>query len=541
MSDNSKLIVSALLKTDEALSQKIDGPNSWAQSIAKRGARVKLYREYIEGEHRASMTEQMRNMLRIKLDTAGLNDFCDNYCDIVASKMTSRLTVSEISTGDDPSDESWLEPMLEKQDFQAAEGMWFRGAVCDGDSFVMVDPKTLLWSSEPAFDGFSGMVAIYNQMTRKPIWACKVWAESDTKDQDENGGGAKKIIHLIVYQPNKISYWQGKDGGSEVMEMKQDSDNMSVRTWPAELEGALPFVAFANERNNYTLYGNSEIRKAIPLQDVLNRTMYSMVMASEMSAFKIAWSIGMELAPGGIVPGGILSLVLKNAEGNVISDFSPEQVEFIKACKLGQFEATEISQYTNQIATIVKEISQATQTPIYGITAEGVLSGDALKQLEIGLVGKCKRFQRQNTDSLRELIMLTAKMERVFKPGLGTPEITKVDITWASPELLDKDLQIKSLTAMRKEADGLFADDFYRMKIGKLLGMSKQDIDEEAKKAEEEKQKKLDDMAKLQPPSMFGQDQPADGKTDGKAPNEKTGVPAPANVKENDKKKAVGK
>jgi hypothetical protein len=538
MSDNSKLIVSALLKTDEALSQKIDGPNSWAQAVAKRGARVKLYRQYDEGEHRSVLTDQMRNLLHLKVGPDKITEFNDNYCGIVLDKMAGRVTVSEISTGEDTIDQKWLEPMLEKQDFQATEGKVWRGAICDGDSYVMVDLKTLLWSIEPAFDGFSGMVAVYNQITRKPIWACKVWAESDPKDQDKNGGGSNKTMHLVVYQPNKISFWQGQDGGGEVTERKQEDGELS-KVWPPEMEGVLPFVSFANDRNNYTQYGNSEIRKAIPLQDVLNRTLHSMVMASEFAAFKVAWSIGMELNPGGIVPGGILNLLLKDKEGNLITDFSDNQLAFIQACKVGQLEATDLSQYTNQIATIVKEISQATQTPIYGITAEGVLSGDALKQLEIGLIGKVKRFQRQNTDSLRELIMLTAKMERVFNPGLGTPEITKVDITWASPELLDKDAQIKSLTAMRKDADGLFADDFYRMKIGKLLGMSKQDIDNEANKAEEEKQKKLDDMAKLQPPSIFGQNiqenNPLAG-NQGSVNNqskidatEKTGVNVPAN------------
>lgn len=527
MSDNSKLIVAALNRTDEALSQRIDGSNSWASAIAKRGARVRLYREYDEGEHRASMTNQMRNMLRIKLDTAGLNDFNDNYCGIVIDKMAGRVSVSEISAGDESIDEKWLQPMLEKQDFQAAEGMWWRGAICDGDAFVMVDPLTLLWSSEPAFDGFSGMVAIYNQITRKPVWACKVWAESDVKDQNDEGGGIPKIMRLVVYQPNKISYWQGNDGAAEVTEMKQ-KDGQTEKVWPGELKGTLPFVSYANERNNYTLYGNSEIRKAIPLQDVLNRTMYSMVMASEFAAFKIAWSLGLQIDPGGIVPGGIISLVLKDESGNPVTSFTPEQVAFIQACKIGQFEATDIGQYTNQIMTVVKEISQATQTPIYGITAEGAISGDALKQLEIGLIGKIKRFQRQNADLLKELIMLTANMERVFNPGLGTPEIEKIDITWVSPELLDNNVQIAALITMRKDTSDLWADNFYRQKIGQLMGMSKQDIEDEGKKAEEEKQAKLDAMAALQPPSMFGKGNEQNAQ-DGEQNADKTGANAPAN------------
>jgi len=486
---NSGLIADALLQTDPKLYASIDGGNSWKSSITQRGARVKLYRDYERGDHRADMTDQMRKMLRLTADDADLKDFNDNYCGIVIDKMSGRISAKEIKTDSPQTDESWLAPLLEKQDFQAAEGMWWRGAIRDGDAFVMVDPQTFLWSSEPSYDGFSGMVAIYNQMTRKPIWACKCWAESDTQDETEEATNNTKVIYLVVYQPNQISFWKGSESG-EVVEPNNIQGNgkalsktksTNIRPWPAELKGALPFVSFANQRDNFTRYGYSEIRVAIPLQDVLNRTIYSMVMASEFSAFMVAYSIGMKIDPTGIVPGAIINMTLNNADGTPITDFTPEQIEFMKTCKVGQLQASDISQYTNQLSSIVKEISQATQTPIYGITAAGVISGDALKQLEIGLIGKCQRFQRQNTDSLKELILLTALMERTFDPGLGTPEIKSVSVNWKSPELLDVDAAIKTLIQMRKDAPGLWADSFYQNKIGQLMGMSQIDIDKEIK------------------------------------------------------------
>ncbi|MEN6508416.1 MAG: phage portal protein [Smithella sp.] len=499
MGENSRLISDVLLKTNPALYASIDGGNSWLASIIQRGARVKLYRDYERGDHRADMTTQMRSMLRLRSDSAGLDDFNDNYCRLVIDKMAGRVSISEVSTGDESIDQRWLEPLLDKQDFQAAEGMWWRGAITDGDAFVMVDPVTMLWSSEPAYDGFSGMIAIYNQLTRKPVWACKIWSESDIQDQAE--GGLQQVIYLVVYEPERITFWKGEDGGGEV-EPAPQTDGQSERLWPVELNGSLPFVSYANQRNNYTRYGDSEIRSAIPLQDVLNRTIYSMVMASEFAAFGVNWSIGMKINPAGIVPGGIINMTLNNSDGTAITDFTAEQISFLQACKLGQFPATDISQYTNQIEKIVKEISQATQTPIYGITAGGAISGDALKQLEIGLIGKCQRFQRQNTDAIKELIMLTAKMERVFSPGLGTPEINSVQITWKSPEILDNNAQIASLLQMYKDAPGLWADSFYQQKIGKLFGMSKEDINDEILQADKEKAESIESMSHLQSISL---------------------------------------
>lgn len=523
--ENSLLIVNALFQTDENLSRAIDGRNSWWTSISRRGARVRLYRDYERGDHRADMTEQMRKMLRLRSDVAGLNDFNDNYMRIVIDMMAGRVAVSEISTDDETADKNWLEPLLAKQDFMAAEGMWWRGAIRDGDAFVMVDPVSLLWSSEPAYDGFSGMVAIYNQMTRKPVWACKMWSESDELDAmtegapiDDLSSGLRKVMRLIVYQPDRISYWWGFDGGTIIAPMVPD-DGIEItptpdaapmgkneRPWPAELEGKLPFVSFANQRDNYTRYGESEIRPAIPLQDVLNRTMYSMVMASEFAAFPVNWSKGMAINPGGIVPGGIINLTLNDAAGKPITEFTTEQIAFLSASAVGQFSAADISQYTNQIAVIVKEISNATQTNIYGLEGIGRnMSGEALKQLEIGLISKCMRFQRQNTDALKELIMLTANMERVFAPGMGSPALEKVSITWKSPELIDEGAAIAALVDMRSKATGLWADKFYQQKIGQLLGMSKGDIVEEIKAAEEEKAASIASMAAFQPTSMFGQ------------------------------------
>lgn len=519
---NSKLIVAALKQTDPDLAQAIDAENAWFAAIDKRGARVKLYRQYAEGDHRANMTDQMRKMLRLQPDTASLNDFNDNYCGIVIDKMAGRVSVSEISTGEDTNDKNWLQPLLEKQDFQAAEGMWWRGAITDGDAFVMVDPQTLLWSSEPAYDGFSGMVAIYNTLSRKPVWACKVWSEGDAADQpegDATGTGARKIMRLVVYQPAKITYWEGEEGASEVRTRKPEgTEGKAEQAWPAELDGDLPFVCFANERNNYTLYGNSEIRKAIPLQDVLNRTVYSMVMASEFSAFPVNWSKGLEIVPGGIVPGAVINLTLRDSSGKALTEFTQDQIAFLSASSVGQLATTNISQYTAQVEMIVREISQATQTPIYGITTQGAISGDALKQLEIGLIGKIQRFQRQNTDALRQLITLTAKMERVFQPGLSTPEVDHVDITWKSPELLDANAQITALITMRKDAEGLWADSFYQQKIGQLLGMSKDDIQAETDAAEKEKEEKMDELAKIQG-SMI--ENKGEGEGGGEQPGEK--------------------
>jgi len=413
--------------------------------------------------------------------------------------MSGRLHVTEISTSNDTApndDKTWLNPLLEYNHWSALQGTTFRGAIRDGDSFIMVDPETLAWTSEPAYDGYSGVFALFDNNASTPYWACRIWSEASEADQEE-------VMRVVVYEPDKVTYWRGEEGGSEIRPdnlveaqernaLNPDEPIMTnVRPWPVSM---LPVVHFVNKYDNYSDAGESELRPAISLQDVLNRTLHSMVMASEFSAFSILWAKGIAIDVNGIVPGAVVNLLLKDANGNLI-DPSPEATAFLSAVQVGQFQGSDISQYTGQIDKIVREISQATQTPIYGITNQGAVSGEALKQLEVGLIGKCERFQHQNEDAIRDLIKLTAEIQKTFDTeyqGENPPEIKVVIVSWKSPEILDATAQITALSNLRRDCPNLWSDDWYRARIGGLLGMTQTDIASEGVVAKNEAQFKTD-------------------------------------------------
>jgi hypothetical protein len=465
MSDNSGLISSVLYKTDPQLYAAIDGGISWKQAIADRGARVDKYRRYERGQHDSSLTTQMRKMLR--LSTEGQTyDFSVNYCRIIIDKMASRLRVNEITTDDEQQD-AYITDLLETNDFDSLQGVFYRAAIRDGDSYVMVDPETLTWTSEPAYDGFSGIVAVFSLTFDYPLWACKLWSEADTEDISGADSPATVQMKMMVYQPDRITTWTGSVNSQSVTQVDKELP------WI----GVVPIIHFANLVDNYTQYGESEIRVAIAPQDVMNRTLHSMVMASEFSAFKIAWSIGMEINKEGITPGAVLNLVLQDAAGNPITDMTTEQIAFLNAVRVGEFSESDISQYTGQLDAITKHLSQISQTPIYGVTSEGNLSGDALKQLETGLIGKVNRFQRENTGAIKLLIELTAAIQNAFNTGMGSaPDLEGISVNWASAEILDISMAITSILDIALKKPNLFSDDFLRQRIGGLLGMTQSQI-----------------------------------------------------------------
>lgn len=490
MSDNSGLIASVLEKSNPALALSMDAANAWKDSITQQGARVALYRAYERGDHRAVITTQMRKLLRLTEDASGMVDFNGNYCGIIIDKMAGRLHVSEITAGDATIDEEWLSPLLEENSFDNLQSATIRGAIRDADSYIMVDPQSLAWTSEPAYDGYSGIVAIFDTGSHTPAWACKIWSESEESDQTAT-------MRLVVYQPGVVSYWRGQEGGSEVEaddRVTKESEGLTVTQNNARFPiPSVPIVHFVNRYENYSEAGESEIRAAIPLQDIYNRTLHTLTYASENAGYTKPWSKGMEISVDGLVPGAVINLVLKDANGNVIIEPTEGMLQFLQAVQIGQIEATDTSQFIVTLDKIVREISQVTQTPIYGITADGNLSGEALKQLEIGLIGKIIRFQRQNTDAVKVLIQLTAEIQNAFRiEGLGSaPEIESVAVTWQSPEILDVTSQVATLTQMRTSAPGLWSDDWYRAKIGGLLGMSQSDIAAQAEEVKKQKRETL--------------------------------------------------
>jgi hypothetical protein len=248
MAENSGLLSDVLYKSNPALAGTMDYANAFKAGVMEQGARVALYRDYERGDHRAVITTQMRKMLRLTDGNDGITDFNGNYCGIVIDKMAGRLHVMEITTGDPATDEGWLAPMLEENDWDNLQTTTFRGAIRDADSYIMVDPQTLTWSSEPAFDGYSGIVAIFDTGQRTPIWACKIWSEADA-------GASENVMRLVVYEPGRISYWRGGEGGNEVqpdnrvIDLGNGFSGVTINFAPFPI-GKVPIVHFANKYEN---------------------------------------------------------------------------------------------------------------------------------------------------------------------------------------------------------------------------------------------------------------------------------------------------
>lgn len=504
--DNTLLIAAAMEITNPDLALALDARGTWADNTRTEASRVTLYRNYESGEHRASMTDQMRKMLRLEEDGTGMTAFTDNYCELIVSKQADRLAVISVSSTEETVTK-WIAEVMDRNNFEALQDGIFRASITDAETMVMIDPKTLEWSIEPIFDGFDGIVAVYDSDSITPVWACKLWSEAATVSSGE--GDKELVMKMVVYQPDSVQYFTGKPGADEVTADSSMIDDTStptgVTSQPSESDpsmkvwqlGSVPLVRFVNSLNVSTGKGRSAIHSAITLQDILNRTLHSMVSASEFSAFTLLWSIGMEIDVEGITPGAVVNLVLRDKDGKVVTELSEEAAAFLAACKVGQFNGTPMEQYLTQVKDIAREISHNSSTPIYGVTTEGQVSGEAMKQLEVGLIGKVQRYQRGNTEAIKRLIRLTAiigqtfQNEVEFETSIPT-EIGVIHVLWKSAELLDVEAKVASLVSLRKQAPGLFSDTFYRREIGTLLRLRADQIEEEAELADLQEEENLE-------------------------------------------------
>ena len=495
MANNARLIKEALRKSAPELHTMIDG-EWYAGETQIRGAQRALFRRSASGDSAPNMTTQMRKMLRVETNNAKINEFNLNYTPIVIDKEASRLHVDSFDLGDDAANE-WLAGRLDASSFDALEGMNYRGSLLDGDSYLIIDPTTVTLKVEPAYDGYNGVSVIYDNAGHVQ-WACKLWSEGSGEavfetDSDDESYSSTQAIYIITYYKDKIQSWAGTLNGSEIAPYPYLNDKTETEvTW---LLDHLPVIPFVNKKDNYSYFGESEIKPAIPIQNVVNRLLHSTAMVSELGGFPTNIVIGADIDPGAVVPGGWINIVMTDSDGDPLVDYTPEQAQAAGNIRVQQVQAAPLDPYLDALDKFVSQLMQVTQTPIYGINVSGNISGEALKQLEVGLIGKVERFQRENTDAWKEAILLLRDTQETYKTDLGSPpKFDIVAVNWKVAELRDADSEIAALVLMRKDAPNLLPDSFYQKQILSKLGYDEKAVQQIIEEMDAEKVSNVADI-----------------------------------------------
>lgn len=451
--------MSAILNSIEAkLAEKnLVKANSWATEIETWGARVALYRDYIDGKHRLEMTSEMAKMLRI--DKEDDERFSINYADAVVTKMVDRLHIERIEHEDETAN-TWVEQLLEDSEFNELQIGVTSDAIADGDTFVIIAPtkdgEPTRFIHEPSWDGVSGIIPVYDIVKRNLAAVVKVW-ENIALDKDR----------VNIYYNDRIEKYID-DGGLKPWENEPEVKWIDGKGKPL----GIPFGHFRNRKKTRNSFGKSEIQKIIAPQDVLNRTFVSMTMTSELTAFQRLAFIGMT-ADADISPGAIWEIVQKNSKGEAIAGIPNDRYVDIKVIEPG-----EITPFVNQAQFTIEQISVISDTPIPSVMGGDVQSGEALKQREVGLVAKAKTAQIVFGNVWKALVLQAREIDATF--GGKPPEFDTANVVWSEIEMRDTTQTVTNVVAISdfldketvlKEVEPVM--DFSIADIGKILDAKK--------------------------------------------------------------------
>ncbi|QPC81049.1 phage portal protein [Phototrophicus methaneseepsis] len=473
----------------------------WAERTEQYGERVALYRDYMDGQHRANMTNEMKKMLRITSRADGRDEgFNANYCELVVESMTDRLKVTgveaiapdaqtELVAGEDAEApdsnqtdpgkplQDWADERLDHNRFDALQADVHDAVIRDGDSFVMIsfnnETQRSEWSYEPAYDGDYGMLVVYDRMGRKVEAAIKIWwergkqyiniyypdrvkkLEAVRRDIEEDTAGSFEPVQTLMLEPRDVSNTmvgvRVTEGGDLLWTDPSSSDGLGV-----------PVVPFHNKRIGRATHGKSEMEGAISLNDALNRNLASMVMTAELTAFSILLEKGLEI-PAGLTPGMTVGITFQSLlEAGVAGE---DLAGILGAIDVKRIQPGDIVPFIDQAKYLIEQIGTVSRTPLPGFMGGDNASGESLKQREAGLIGKIKKSHVRLGNSWEDVLTMAHKIESAFATQ-SPPDVLRFSCQWADAEVRNDSQFIKDV----KEVADIVGQKETLMQLGTVFG-----------------------------------------------------------------------
>lgn len=421
--------------------------DAWETDTAARGEHVTLYRDYVDGKHRAKLTQEMIDLLRLDGTVAkDVSPFNINHMDNIVQTPADRLDITRISA-DNQAGTDWAADLFKRERLDGLQLAVHEGAVRDGDAFVMVsfDNETgeVRLMAEDAYDGIEGVIPIYAGDSKTPSMAVKIWRENLRLDNNR----LSERVRINVYYPGQIEKYLVENGGALQAWRDQPGD---VWPYPWRMPDGepigVPLVHFAN--NPRYMFGRSAIDDAIPLQDALNRVLTSMVMATELSGFMIRTAKGTK-PPAKLTPGMWVSAYARDKEGKERPPIGDE-VTWLANVEFGTLEAGEITPFLEEAAFLIDQMYVITRTPPKHSGA--TISGEALKQLEIGLLGKIRRAHISFGNAWENVAAMAHRVQSAYGTQ-APPAVTTWSAQWKTAAIRDDAQVVASALSIADRVD----------------------------------------------------------------------------------------
>jgi hypothetical protein len=181
-------------------------------------------------------------------------------------------------------------------------------------------------------------------------------------------------------------------------------------------------VEFANP-------GGSEIAQVIGLQNAVNKSWLDLMAAADASGFPV---LALEYPQGAPV-------VADDDPDSALDDLriAPGRAIEVSGGSAKRIDAANLQPMIDTVWALVAAIAGVTRTPQYYLRPQGgsdVPSGESLKQLESGLVGRALKRQNVFGQSWADVVTLALRVNETFGAGLSMDTTASVTTKWQDAE-----------------------------------------------------------------------------------------------------------
>lgn len=451
-------LLKSILQNNPSLAGRISW-DAWFTEQTMLAEQVALARRYADGDHDAKLTEEMKAMLRVAKRQAGA-PFNINHCENIIQTVVDRLELSTVET-DNTEATAWCQDVLDVNRVDGLQLSLSEAAIRDGNTFVLAywdnEAGEVAWSHEDAYDGIDGMIVVYGSDQRHPAIAIKLWQETVS-----SGGTLSENTRINVYYPDRVEKYISGEGS--VLNIYETPQPWTVGGEPI----GVPVIHFAHQGKRYARYGKSILDDVIPVQDALNRTLISMVMSSELTAFQIRYAIGMK-APAGITPGMWLDAYVKDDKG-LTKPPSDDQKRWLDSIRFGSLEQGDVTQFLNVANFLISQMYTVSRIPEPKESSN--VSGEALKQLESGLLGRVRRCHVGFGNAWENALMVSARIQAAY--GSAPPAATRFYARWMPGAIRNNTEIVDNAVKIRDQVD----ERTFLQLIAPVFGFDEAKIDE---------------------------------------------------------------
>ena len=441
----------------------------------ERGEHVSRLRDYYDGTHDAALTDDMRDMLRI---SQSADVFNSNYIPVVVDAMTNRLLVSDVRADNDAATE-WLQALLERVSFDEIQRDVHLATLLDGDGFVMVahNGKNAHIIPQLAYDGCDGIIPIY-ESDSSPVMVCaiKIWSEVFRLDHVGKIEFANRV-RINIYYADRIEKFFSEKSGAAIQPYinAQSGETTHVHAWTKRDGSPLGIPIFHFKNRGRKNFGISEAANAMPLQDALNRTLWSLISTSEKTGFPLRIAYGFDPDPRaqGIKPGDI---ILVGAGG-----MDREQQAKMETLPEGSLDAL-----MNTARHLRMEIGNVTGTPAPELFDADNLSGEAFAAREVTMIGKVEAAQKSFGAMWRRIFDMAWEVEDAYS-FVRPPDYTQaLSISWKDANLRADSQVIRDAVAIAET--GRLSNRAFLSMIAATQGWSADEVQRILQELEDDKQ-----------------------------------------------------